>query len=384
VREAWREPSLEHIAALSDDVGIAQHATFDIPNRHEGYCTDDVARAFIVTSVACGFDRRREEALRLGRVYLSFLLHAQRPDGQFRNFMSYERTWLDEVGSPDSNGRAIWSLGHGMRYAPREAWRKVCREMLERSVSHALDTPFVRARSYAALGLAHAFEALGRDARAIEAALREIGEDLVARHAACAAPDWDWFEDEMTYDNARLPEALLRIGAVLGDARFADLGLRTFAFYESVVVENETFVPIGSDGWYPRGGRRARFAQQPLRSSTRRSLPRPSPGSLAIAASRISASIGSRVGTRVGRSWPLRTAATTGSNRLPSTTIWARNHHSPTLRAPSRSRDRPHRTCSASFADAPETRVGPPFAAPRRQMARWRITASDDCPIRRS
>jgi hypothetical protein len=267
VRDAWREPSLEHIAALSDDVGIAQHATLDIANRHEGYCTDDVARAFIVANIASGFDRRRDEALRLGRVYLSFLLHAQRPDGRFRNFMSYERTWLDEVGSPDSNGRALWALGHGMRHAPREAWRKICREMLERAMPSALEMRYVRARSYAALGFAHAFEALGRDARAIEAALREIGDDLAARHAACASPDWDWFEDEMTYDNARLPEALLRIGAVLGDARFADLGLRTFAFYESVVVEDGTFVPIGSDGWYPRGGRRARFAQQPLEAA---------------------------------------------------------------------------------------------------------------------
>jgi len=267
VRDAWREPSLEHIAALSDDVGIAQHATLDIANRHEGYCTDDVARAFIVANIASGFDRRRDEALRLGRVYLSFLLHAQRPDGRFRNFMSYERTWLDEVGSPDSNGRALWALGHGMRHAPREAWRKICREMLERAMPSALEMRYVRARSYAALGFAHAFEALGRDARAIEAALREIGDDLAARHAACASPDWDWFEDEMTYDNARLPEALLRIGAVLGDARFGDLGLRTFAFYESVVVEDGTFVPIGSDGWYPRGGRRARFAQQPLEAA---------------------------------------------------------------------------------------------------------------------
>ncbi len=264
MREGWREPSLEHIAALSDDVGIAQHATLDIPNRHEGYCTDDVARAFIVTNVASGFDRRRDEALRLG---LSFLLHAQRPDGRFRNFMSYERTWLDEVGSPDSNGRALWALGHGMRYAPREPWRNICREMLERALPHALDTPFVRARSYAALGLAHAFEALGRDARAIEAALREIGEDLSARHAACANPAWDWFENEMTYDNGRLPEALLRIGTVLEDARLADLGLRTLAFYESVVVEDGTFVPIGNDGWYPRDGRRARFAQQPLEAA---------------------------------------------------------------------------------------------------------------------
>jgi hypothetical protein len=97
--------------------------------------------------------------------------------------------------------------------------------------------------------------------------LRAIGDDLVARHAACSGPAWDWFENELTYDNARLPEALLRIGTVLDDSRYVDLGVRTLAFYESVVIEDGVFVPIGSNGWYVRGGERARYAQQPLEAA---------------------------------------------------------------------------------------------------------------------
>ena len=257
-----RTPSLEHVRALTDDVGIHQHAAYDIPNRSEGYCTDDVARAFIVTNLA------GSEALRLGRIYLSFLAHAQRPDGRFRNFMSYERTWLDEIGSPDSNGRAIWALGHGMRHAPQDTWRERCADLLGRALPHVAGLDFLHARAYAALGLAHARSSgIAPDPGAVVTELRAIGADLSARHAACAGPGWDWFEDVLTYDNARIPEALLRIGTVLDDSRLIDLGVRTFAFYESIVVEDGIFVPIGNDGWYVRGERRARYAQQPLEAA---------------------------------------------------------------------------------------------------------------------
>jgi hypothetical protein len=262
-----REPSLEHVIALTDDVGIHQHAVHDVPNRKEGYCTDDVARALMLANVASGFERTRPEAERLARIYLAFLLDAQLPDGRFHNFMSYARDWLDDVGTPDSNGRAIWAVGHGMRFAPRDPWRHLCREMLERALPNVLAMTFVRSRVYASLGLVHAYEALGRAAPALESALRSIADDLVARHAACAASDWDWFENELTYDNARLPEALLRIGTVLDDSQLVELGLRTFAFYESIVIEDGVFVPIGNDGWYVRGRTRARYAQQPLEAA---------------------------------------------------------------------------------------------------------------------
>jgi len=182
--------------------------------------------------------------------------------------MSYARTWLDDAGSEDSNGRAIWALGHGVRYAPRESWRHICRRLLERALPHVAGYEFIRSRVYAALGLAHAYEALGRRQPAIEAALRSIGNDLRARYAATATPAWDWFEEALTYDNARLCEAALRIGTVLDDRPLIAIGLNTLSFYESIVVENGTFVPIGNDGWYERGGRRARYAQQPLEAAS--------------------------------------------------------------------------------------------------------------------
>jgi hypothetical protein len=259
-------PVLDHLAVLTDDTGVVQHATYDVPNRSTGYCTDDVARGFIVACTAARHDDLRAQALRLGSTYLSFLHDAQLPDGAFHNFMAHDRTWLDDAGSEDSWGRAVWALGFGARRAPRDGWRALCATMVERSLAAVALLEHPRAQAFAALGLAHALSA-GVAPERVRALLRRIGDEFVALNEAARGPGWDWFEDALTYDNARLSEAALRIGMALGDQRMLDLGSRTLAFYESVVFEGGIFVPIGNDGWYRRGRERARFDQQPLEAA---------------------------------------------------------------------------------------------------------------------
>jgi hypothetical protein len=263
----WQAPSLEHLVALTDETGLLQHAIRDVPNREYGYCTDDVSRGFIVACGAARHTKLRNEALRLARIYLSFLHDAQLPDGRFHNFMSYDRRWLDEVGTEDSIGRAIWSLGIGVRHAPRSAWRDLCAMMLERAVPIVGSLNHLRSLAYASLGLSEAYRSPQGHRPSIGAALREIGTRLAAANDASRAPDWEWLEPTMTYDNARLPEALLRIGQTLEDDDLIARGLRTFEFYQAIVVEDGVFVPIGNGGWYPRGGYRARYGQQPIEAA---------------------------------------------------------------------------------------------------------------------
>jgi hypothetical protein len=261
-----RPPPLTHLRALTDDTGVAQHAHMDVPNRAEGYCTDDVARAFMVAIQASAHEATRQEGIDLGRAYLSFVVHAQRADGRFRNFMAYDRRWLEDVGSEDSCGRAVWALGFGARYAPIERWRTLCSAAVVRALPSIETFSWLRARAYAMLGLSSAASVEGAPPPFAET-LAGLGRDLVARYHAARAPGWDWFEGTMTYDNARLSEAALRAGAALGDATLVETGLATLAFYESVVFEGERFVPIGNRGWYRRGEVRARYDQQPLEAA---------------------------------------------------------------------------------------------------------------------
>jgi len=199
---------------------------------------------------------------RLASIYLAFLAHAQLEDGRFHNFMDYDRSWLDEIGTHDSCGRAIWALGFGAANAPTQTWRRVCATLLDRAIPSLGSLEYVRSRAYATLGLSHAYAALQE--RRYAEALRYLAGEIAASYDAAARGDWLWYEESMTYDNARLPEALIRAGQSLGEARYGEIGLRTLAFYEGVTIENGVHVPIGNQGWYVRGGPRARYDQQPL------------------------------------------------------------------------------------------------------------------------
>lgn len=261
-----RRPVLDHIVAMTDDVGIFQHARFDIPNRAFGYCTDDVARALIVAIEAMRDRALEPVAAKLAVTYLAFLRDAQLPDGWFHNFMGYDRRWQDDRGTEDAFGRALWSLGQCAAGAPRKSWCLVAREMLDAALPHVASLRHSRARAYAALGLA----ALARTQRgdtAIASALRGAVAPIAEAYRTVAGPGWSWCEPTMTYDNARLCEALIEAGTALGDHRLLHDGLAMFDFYAGVVVEDGMFVPVGNNGWYPRGGERARFGQQPLEAA---------------------------------------------------------------------------------------------------------------------
>ncbi len=244
---------------------MIQHAVETVPNRKFGYCTDDVARAFMVALAHSRLVPSERVSVRLASIYLSFLQHAQIDDGRFHNFMAYDRNWTDEIGTHDSCGRAIWALGYGLAYAPQGPWRRVCEMLLDRALPSLESLEYIRSRAYAALGLAHAYAA-GRGEK-YGAALRYLADEIFAAYEATADAEWPWFEDILTYDNARLPEALLRAGQGLGDARYTEAGLATLKFYEELTLENGVHVPIGNDGWYRRGQRRARYVQQPLEAS---------------------------------------------------------------------------------------------------------------------
>lgn len=241
---------------------MIQHAIETVPNRKTGYCTDDVSRALIVVLAYLQLSPSDRLSQQLASTYLSFLAHAQMEDGTFHNFMDYDRRWTDEVGTPDSRGRAIWALGYGIANAPTPPWRRACQTLFDRALPTVKSLGFIRSRAYAALGLAHAYSAVNDPEYA--QALRSLADEMLAAYEATAADDWQWFENAMVYDNARLPEAMIRAGHALGEPRFHQVGLRTLAFYETVTTEDGIHVPIGNDGWYHRGGRRARYDQQPL------------------------------------------------------------------------------------------------------------------------
>ncbi len=260
---------LDHLMRMSDATGIFQHALYNVPDFLHGYCTDDNARAFILCNLLDehGSKPNSDHLEGLATGYLAFLASAlNRDTGRFRNFMSFGRQWLEEAGSEDSHGRALWSLGTGAGRSRNDGRRRLCAELFECGlpVVQAFTSP--RAWAFTLLGI-HEYLCELPDKPNLKAnATRELlTEKLIGLWKACATEKWPWFEPSATYDNARLCQALIQSGRRLPHPEALDIGLKALSWLVSVQkTQAGHFRPIGSDGFYQRDAGRADFDQQPV------------------------------------------------------------------------------------------------------------------------
>lgn len=255
---------LDAIERMSDAVGMMQHAVYAVPDRNHGYCIDDNARA-LMAMVRRGEERR---ATALVPAYAAFVQHGWNPETRrFRNFMGFDRRWLEDRGSEDSNGRTIWALGLTAARSPWPALRDWALKLFEEAAPIFADLVAPRARAFAALG---GYEMLRRypENQLAKSMLLHSAEQLVQLHAQNARDDWNWFEPALAYDNARLPEALVRAGQLLGNEEMVDLGLSCFGW----LVRQQTsprgaFRPVGCKGFGRPYAPSLAFDQQPLEAT---------------------------------------------------------------------------------------------------------------------
>jgi glycosyltransferase involved in cell wall biosynthesis len=254
--------SLAHVVRLTDDTGIVQHAKFGIPNLKEGYCLDDNARALIMALMA--YQRTKsQEALNLLPIYLSYIHYMQLEDGNFRNFLSFNRHYLDEVGSEDSFGRTVWALGYLIGCAPNNSYREFAIELFQRSYPHFKTLKYIRGMANTIIGVSLYLKAHPSDEGMVNELIR-LTEPIVAAYENIHSNDWHWFEDIMTYDNAIMPLALLHSCEITGDEKVRQIALKTMGFLDQLTLSNGYLSPIGNDGWYYRGGTFPTFDQQAI------------------------------------------------------------------------------------------------------------------------
>lgn len=256
---------LDHMIRMTDGTGILQHAIYTVPNYFEGYTTDDNARALIV-AVALQYDgREKPAALDLATRYLSFLSYAYNPDeGRFRNFLSYDRHWLEEIGSEDSHGRAIWALGAVLRRSPDEGLKGFSNRLFHLAIPALEEFSSPRGCAFAILGLEEYLKEYPGDRTSVQARTA-LAQRLKKLYHSNYKPEWPWFENILTYCNALLPQAMLLCGESLRDREFIDIGLDALTWLGQIQRgENGYFAPIGCHGFYPYGQYKARFDQQPV------------------------------------------------------------------------------------------------------------------------
>ena len=258
------ELRLDHLLRLTDDTGIIQHATFSVPARESGYCVDDNARALMVALHAEALSGSADTK-RLVSTYLAFLHAAQTPEGRFRNFMSYGRTFTvtgDGTESEDCTGRALWALGATAHLSRDEGQRMLARQMFERGLLHATELG-PRGTALTMLGLTAFLSGHPEVAPAAELLARLAGR-LCRRYRQEATAGWRWFEPALTYDNALLPLALWRAHALTRDPESRDVAHEALDFLEAACFRDDRLVLVGNAGWHVRGGKRPDADEQPI------------------------------------------------------------------------------------------------------------------------
>ena len=262
-----RPLELTHLWRLLDDTGIAQHATHHVVARTHGYCLDDNARGLLLATGLQRAGLHRERADLLFARTAAFVQHAWNDGaGRFRNFMGYDRRWLEEAGSEDSHGRAVWALGVTMGDAPDDDARRWALEMLDRAAPALRGFSSPRALASGLLGLAACGSGTGApDWAPLRAAL---ADRLLDHLRDSRGPDWVWFERTLSYDNARLAQAMLAAGQRDARPDWLEAGLDALDWLcRAQSFASGRFAPVGSDGGWTRGGDRARFDQQPIKAA---------------------------------------------------------------------------------------------------------------------
>jgi glycosyltransferase involved in cell wall biosynthesis len=259
------EVKLSHLSRMTDSTGIFQHAILTVPNFSEGYCTDDNARAFILAVLLSELGEEPERVRTLATTYAAFLHHAfDLRVKRFHNHMSFDRRWLDEQGSEDCQGRALWALGVGVGRSPYRSFQIMAGQLFALALPALTEFTSPRAWAFGLIGIHEYLRRLSGDSL-VNQTRETLTSRLMELFERTAQPDWRWFQEDLTYDNAKLPHALILSGRATGQQAVLERGLQALRWLtELQISEKGHFRSIGTNGFYRRGGMRANFDQQPI------------------------------------------------------------------------------------------------------------------------
>jgi glycosyltransferase involved in cell wall biosynthesis len=263
------EIKLGHMRHMTDGTGILQHSKFTVPDRSHGYCVDDNARALIVAVKVQNLHPQDDSLNKLVTVYLSFLDHAFNNETlRFRNFMSYDRNWLEETGSEDSHGRAIWGLGAAVALGKNKGHVDLATQLFKRSLCAVEHFTSPRAIAFTIIGI-HAYLSRYSEDDQVEEIYATLSDRLIGWFRTTASEDWPWCEEMLSYDNARLPQALLLSGQWFSNNEMLETGLRALSWLSKIQTDKTAghFAAIGNHGWYKKDGEKAQFDQQPVEAA---------------------------------------------------------------------------------------------------------------------
>lgn len=265
--EAPPDMQMGHFLSMCDDTGLFQHAVHSVPDRHHGYCVDDNARALLLACALNDPAERRLPEVMTARL-AAFVQHAWNPDtARFRNFMGFDRRWLEDKGSQDSHGRTLWALGECSRGDANPSRRRWATALFAEALPTVEGFRSPRSWAFTLLGLDAYLDEARRDSYA-ESMRKCLADRLMSMLSRAATKDWVWFENGLTYDNARLPQALIVTGIATGVQAYIEAGLRSLRWLMPLQTSpGGCFRPVGTDGFGEKRQAPRAFDQQPLEAT---------------------------------------------------------------------------------------------------------------------
>ncbi len=203
---------------------------------------------------------------KLSHRYLAFLWLAFHSDtGRFRNFLGYDRKWLEDVGSEDSHGRALWALGTVLGHSRDAGLRGAAGRLFEAAMPASLTFSSPRAWAFSILGMQAYLDWFPGD-RTVQGARNLLANRLLEIYEKSSSGTWHWFEKSLAYSNARLSQSLILTGWRSGNRKMIATGIESLEWLVAAQHrgDKEVFVPIGSNGFFTEGEEKARFDQQPV------------------------------------------------------------------------------------------------------------------------
>lgn len=256
------ELKLEHLFRMTDCTGIIQHSKYSIPDLATGYTTDDNARALIIACMLYG-KYSSEDFLNLINRYLAFLYFAQNSDGKFKNFMNYQRQFIEDEGSEDSFGRSLWALGalSSMEALPNGLLEPANR-MILRAIPNLDNLKALRSICYSLIGLVNNYQ--GNSKMVTKKQIEALAEIVYSKFDTNTSEKWYWFENSITYANGIIPYALFKAYSILGKKKYIAVGLKILHFLEGICLKDGYLKLIGCNGWAAKGKTPAKFDEQPI------------------------------------------------------------------------------------------------------------------------
>ncbi|MFP4105616.1 MAG: glycosyl transferase family 1, partial [Phycisphaerae bacterium] len=268
---------LRHMLVMTDGTAMLQHAKCATPNLHHGYCTDDNARALIAGVLYLDLHPETHEGdfpieqapgyvIVAMQRYLAFLWYAFNPEeGRFRNFMHFDRTWLERVGSPDSHARALWGLSIAATMPALEDIRQLADNLFLQALPAVRGFRYIHSQCYSLLGLHEYISGGGMDSDEPREVERKLAETVLDRWKKNADDDWPWWNDCLTWGNPKLPHGMLVAGKDLGNNEMMDAALKSLRWLAEIQTDDRGCLSVvGNAGWFPKKGVCARYDQQPI------------------------------------------------------------------------------------------------------------------------